>query len=115
MAEKKDPTAMLQSIKEQREKARAEPPRVNPVDGKVMSRPQAPRVPFSKASPHSSKTFKAARLSAAIREVEVEAVRHLSMVTGMSQRSIIETALRNHINTLDPQLIAEIEQVLSND
>lgn len=115
MAEKKDPTEMLQSIKEQREKARSEPPRINPVDGKVMARPQTPRVPFSKATQKSNKIFKVARLSAAVREVEVEAVRHLSMVTGMSQRSIIETALRNHINTLDPHLIEEIEQVIGDD
>lgn len=115
MAEKKDATDILQSIKAQREQARAEPPRVNPIDGKVVSNSATPRVPFNRERNKQVKKFKVVRYSSSMSEVSIEALRHLTAVTGMTQRAMIETAVRNYVDTIDPQLIGEIEKTLLNE
>lgn len=117
--EGKNPTEMLNSIKEQREKARSEPSRLAFDQGKPSVRKSTTshdiqRVPFTGHLNDPKSKFKTVKFGTTISEVELNALLHISHITKMSKRATLEAMIRKFANDIDPLLVPEIEAALTN-
>lgn len=121
MTDKPDTPAVdpFHSLQGRRDKARSEPSRLKIENGNVMPRSAVATTsgqgqPFDLLAPAKKVKKPTQRAILQLAEVEFHLMRHLAHQAGVSQRIIVENALRFYAEQHRPDLIAQIEEALAN-
>jgi hypothetical protein len=113
----KDGTAdPFQSLTGRREKARAEPPRIKVDEAAPSPQPTAQKTdkPFDLLGPGKKKKSSFKTITLNLAEPEFYLLQHIGDRSGMSNRTVVEAAMRFYAEHHAPELIIQIEEALNN-